>query len=174
MAGAGLKVGVEVDAGRIHNAFNRLLATDRGLLHGALANIGEYLVEATQDRFDKQQSPEGKAWTPTWTDYWKAKKTKLILTESRRLRDSIVYQFDGSETLAIGTNVIYAAIHQFGGEIVPKNAKVLFFKIGGDEVVAQRVLMPARPFLGLSLIDREEIVAIIADHVTQAWAGGKS
>jgi len=32
----------------------------------------------------------------------------------------------------VGTNVKYAAIHQFGGEIVPKSAKALAFWVPGS------------------------------------------
>lgn len=151
MAGAALKVSVEVEAGRIQDAFNRLLATDRGLVRAALKNIGEYLVEATQGNFDAERAPSGAPWAPLKPKTLRRKRTQKILTESRRLRDSIVWQLEGAGELAVGTNVIYAATHQFGrGEI------------------------PARPFLGLSAADRDEIVEILRAHVARAWEGGKS
>jgi len=50
-------------------------------------------------------------------------------------------------TAQIGTNLIYAAIHEFGGEIRPVNARALVFEIDGKTVVTQLVRMPARPYL---------------------------
>lgn len=41
----------------------------------------------------------------------------------------------------------YARIHEFGGEIRPKNAKALRFKIGDQWITTQVVRMPARPYL---------------------------
>jgi phage gpG-like protein len=41
----------------------------------------------------------------------------------------------------------YAAIHQFGGVIVPKNAKALRFKLpSGQWVTVKKVVIPPRPF----------------------------
>lgn len=64
------------------------------------------------------------------------------------LRRSISQRTDQTSLVAtIGTNVEYAAIHEFGGEIRPKNAKALRFKIGDQWIMAKVVRMPARPFL---------------------------
>ena len=46
------------------------------------------------------------------------------LVESSRLLNSIYYQIQG-DTIIIGTNIKYAAIHQFGGIITPSKAKFL-------------------------------------------------
>lgn len=44
----------------------------------------------------------------------------------------------------IGSNIVYARIHEFGGVIVPKKAKALRFKIGGSWITTNKVIMPAR------------------------------
>lgn len=46
-----------------------------------------------------------------------------------------------------GTDLEYAAMQEFGGEIVPKNAKMLAFEVEGKLVFAKRVTIPARPYL---------------------------
>jgi phage gpG-like protein len=76
----------------------------------------------------------------------------MILQSSGRLRDSIVESVTGTSA-AIGTNVVYAAIHQLGGQtrphvILPKNKKALAF----NGRVVKKVnhpgsKIPARPFL---------------------------
>lgn len=52
----------------------------------------------------------------------------------------------------IGTNLVYAAIHEFGGIITPKNGEFLVFEVEGfggwtDKVFARQVEIPARPYL---------------------------
>lgn len=47
----------------------------------------------------------------------------------------------------VGSNLIYARIQEFGGIITPKNKKVLRFKIGDRWVIAQKVILPPRPYL---------------------------
>jgi phage gpG-like protein len=42
--------------------------------------------------------------------------------------------------------MIYAAIHQFGGDIYPKTKKVLRFRAGGKWWSKKHVRIPARPF----------------------------
>ena len=63
--------------------------------------------------------------------------------------------------MRVGTNVIYAAIHQLGGKIVPKNATHLVFRLATGVVLAKSVTLPARPYLGISDDDQE----MIADTV---------
>ena len=65
----------------------------------------------------------------------------------------------------------YAAIHQYGGTIRPKNAKRLMFKVGGKTVMTQSVTIPARPFIGFSEEDRQEAQQILLDHIRKAFGG---
>ena len=65
----------------------------------------------------------------------------------------------------IGSGLIYAAIHQFGGTIVPKSADRLAFRIGNRQIFAKKVTMPARPYIGLSGEDRAELVQAAAAYV---------
>ena len=47
---------------------------------------------------------------------------------------------------SVGSDRVYAAIHQLGGIIRPKNATSLVFTIGGIKIHAKKVTIPARPF----------------------------
>jgi len=73
---------------------------------------------------------------------------RKILTLSSRLRKSIHYQAT-EDSVVIGTDAVYAAIHQFGG------------KAGRG----RKVSIPARPYLGISDADRSEAVRIIKEHL---------
>lgn len=48
--------------------------------------------------------------------------------------------------VSVGSDRVYAAIHQFGGVIRPKAKPALAFTIGGQLILAKKVTMPARPF----------------------------
>lgn len=67
------------------------------------------------------------------------------------LAKSITYKMQGDFNAKVGTNVTYAAIHEFGGTIVPREAKALVFKIKDVWVRTQKVVMPARPYLAPSI-----------------------
>lgn len=53
----------------------------------------------------------------------------------------------GRVKIFIGTDLIYAAIQEFGGEITPKRAKFLRFKIDGEFVMTKRVRIHAKPYM---------------------------
>jgi phage gpG-like protein len=47
---------------------------------------------------------------------------------------------------SVGSDRVYAAIHQMGGIIRPKQARQLVFSVGGVKIRAKKVTIPARPF----------------------------
>lgn len=165
MTGAALTITVDdLAAGQ---ALDRLLAA-AGDLQPALKNVGEALRQSTIDRIQAGVSPDGTAFAPLNPDYARVEKKGpgILRGESGDLA-SIVYQVAGDE-VAIGNNVVYGAIHQFGGVIKAKNAPALVFSLGGRTVHVDQVTMPARPYLGVSAEDEAEIRAIVADHFNMA------
>lgn len=162
----------------------RISATDREL-RAALARlaafgrdpapvlkvIGQDLITSTQERIRDQVTPEGTAWPALRPDYAAAKRGSGILVESGRLIGSFTRKVDGRELL-VGTNVLYAAIHQFGGVIRPKAGSRLRFRIGKRTVFARQVRIPARPFLGISAEDRSDMLATIEAFVLRAARSG--
>lgn len=116
---AGTTIKVEVQDQPVIDALNRLLAAGRDL-RPVFKVIGEHLVASTERRFDAETDPTGKRWQDVTPGTRSRKRHPKILTESHRLRSSIVYRVrSGGDTggVDIGTNVAYAAIHQFGGKI---------------------------------------------------------
>lgn len=76
------------------------------------------------------------------------KKHDLIKT--RELSNSIgTIPIDGPEpTVIVGTDKIYAAVHEFGATITPKRAKYLQWEDEqGNWHRAKQVTIPARPYL---------------------------
>ena len=71
---------------------------------------------------------------------------------------------------AVGTNVKYAATHQFGEPgrtIRARKKKALRFQVGGKWVTKKqvRITIPARPFLGLSEDDMQEMKATVEEFI---------
>jgi phage virion morphogenesis protein len=161
VAGAALKWG---GFDKALDKFQAKLANQKGALFDAL---GEALVSGTVQRFKDEQDPEGKAWAPV------ARPGK-ILTDTARLRNSIDYAIAG-DTILAGSNAMYALIHQKGGTITPKKGKYLKFKVGGkggkggNWISAKQVTIKARPYLGISKSDWEEIAATIRDFIGGAF-----
>lgn len=186
MVGTSLAYIVEDQAARV------MLARQAKPENGPLAKrLGEYLQRSTQGRFETQTAPDGTVWQPLTRRYAKRKKYNQdkILTLRGYLRGLIRYQTIDDNTVEIGSDRKYAAIHQFGGDItIPsrpatvryrsKAGRVLFaskkhtrgVKERAVTIPAHTIKMPARPFLGISVADDQEIRDIIRDWVVQRGA----
>lgn len=102
----------------------------------------------------------------------KVRKPGMILNDTGLLKQSIQMNSTGT-TAQVGTNLVYAAIHQFGGKTRPhvikaKHARALSF--GG--IVVRQVNhpgsnIPARPFLRLTPRDMRDMV-LRAENFYQA------
>ncbi len=111
MAGVGASLelrGVE----RLNNVLDRLGGVDPQQILSVLGNIVE---KQTVDRLvDGKESPDGDAW-PEWSPWYAQSRhgNQNLLQSSGNLIDSIqsVFGFGSAE---VGTNLIYAASHQFG------------------------------------------------------------
>lgn len=112
----------------------------------ALRDVGEHLLNSTHDRFDAEVAPDGTPWAPLSPAYARRKKKNpdKILVLDGYLEDFPAASVD-EHSVAIGTNRIYGATHQFGDE---------------------RRHIPARPFLGLSDADRAEVLSIFGEYLT--------
>ena len=125
------------------------------------AAMAEAVRTSTLERYKQEKDPEGKKWKSSIRAEAEGGKT---LTDTARLRNSIRAKSDASG-FTVGTNTIYASTHQL--TIRAKNSKGLVFKIGDRWIrkrqVTVRVKIPARPFLGLSDDDLQEIKGTLED-----------
>ena len=170
MSGASIVVDVDVvaAAGKL-DKLNAALVNPKPLM----SELGEYLLGSTKDRFKTMQAPDGTPWAPLKPSYLKAKKQNKgkILTLGGYLRGQMRWQPDGQDAVLIGSNRVYARIHQLGGTtsphvIKPRTKKALAF----NGLVLKSVRhpgskIPARPFLGLSREDRQEVTKRTIDWV---------
>lgn len=130
----------------------------------ALKNIGEYEAQVTRGRFVDEEDPEGKAWKPLNPLYRKTQKGSGILKGESRSLSQIIWQLVDDASVEIGSNEVYARIHNEGGVIKAKDAPALVFSMGGKTIKVKSVTIPKRQFLGLSEKDRADILDIIEDH----------
>jgi phage virion morphogenesis protein len=135
-----------------------------------MANIGASLVVSTQHRFETGTGPSGEAWKPSIRA---ERDGGLTLVNTRRLLQSITFSAD-EDSVEVGSNVLYSAIHQFGGTIKAKNGGALHFHVAGKKILVGAVKMPARPFLGLSAADNQKILDLTQDYLVGDLTGGVS
>ena len=177
MAGAGMELrGTDAPLAELAGMIARA-----GNPQGMFDNIGMSLVTSTQHRFETGIAPDGSVWPASIRALTEGGKT---LIDSARLMQSISYRaWDAG--VEWGTNVIYAAIHNFGGTILQAAREaVLHFKHNARtgrtrfakanskanyakkaQIGARTIVMPARPFLGLDDADSREILLIAEEWI---------
>jgi phage virion morphogenesis protein len=136
-------IGIVVTAqgvAQIEQRLGRLAALD-GQLTPLMDEIAQALLASTQRRFEDEAGPDGTAWAQT-------KRGGSILRDQGHLYQSLTPEADG-HSAAVGSNLVYARIHQLGGE-------------AGRGL---SVSLPARPFLGLDSEDKAEISALVRDYM---------
>ena len=127
-----------------------------GNLTPVLTDIGEMLINSFRARWNAGEDSEGNPWTPL-KDSTLERKAKLgqpadVLVGYRQLQ-KLNKAITSAGGLSIGTGEDYGAIHQLGGEAGPRD---------------RRVTIPARPFLGLSSEDEDQILEIIEEYILEA------
>lgn len=140
-----------------------------------MRDVSGVLLDAAQRAFLDQADPTtGAKWPALATSTVQARGSDgPILRLSGQLMTSLQTEH-GADYAVVGTNKVYAAIHQFGGtirphDIRPRHGKALAF----NGVVVGRVrhpgaTIPARPFLGLGESDAEEVVDLVQTYLRAA------
>lgn len=137
-----------------------------GDLEPLMDGLGLYLESSTIERFETETAPDGSRWTPSLRAKQEGGKT---LTDRGQLRSSVTHEA-GSDWTAVGSNKVYAGIHNQGGVIRAKSGPFLTFALPGGlgfRRVAQ-VKIPARTFIGISREDEDELVALSEDFARDA------
>lgn len=133
----------------------------------AFMAIAAHLEDAIRTRIlETNVAPDGTPWKPSQRALEQGGPT---LVKSRDLHSSINSDF-GRDFAAAGPETgygaaIYAAIHQFGGTIRPKEGKRALSTPFGPRGA---VVIPARPYVGLSEHDRSEIERHVIEHLENA------
>lgn len=127
-----------------------------------LKSIAYYGESSTRERFSTETDPAGNKWKQSLRAKRDGGKT---LDQDGYLAN--INSTADDQKAEWGSNRIYAAIHQFGGTIKPKSAKALHFQIPGlGWVMRKQVTLPARPYLGISNDDQENILDLVNKHIS--------
>lgn len=151
-----------IEDAEILAALRRMIDFGRNPLP-AMREIASFGESTTRARFRSETDPDNRRWKPSL-------RAKIIggrtLTKDAHLGNSIGWNA-GRDHAEWGVNRIYAAIHQFGGEIRAKKAGALRFKLAtGAFVTVRNVRIPPRPFLGVSDSDAKDILEILHRRLT--------
>jgi phage virion morphogenesis protein len=126
-----------------------------------MERIGTNLEASVSERFERGTGPGGIAWPVSKRARDEGGRT---LVRDGHLRDSTVSEADATSA-RVGTNIVYAATHQFGAEAgefgaaigLDKNGRRFFTPIPWGDV-------PARPFIGFDEADEADI-----GDTVEAW-----
>jgi len=115
----GTSITIEVDSQPVRQALGAVVAAGGDLLP-LFDAIGAAMVTSTQNRFLAQAGPGGVPWPKfapaTLKRMPKRRQPPLLLRDTLRLYNSLTFEADDG-SVQWGTNVIYAALHQFGGDV---------------------------------------------------------
>ena len=142
------KNGVSLNWGGFDKALGKA-AHKLGDTQALMESVGEALRSGTIERFEAEEDPQGKKWKPSARAMAGGGKT---LDKESHVKDSIDYAAT-SDKVMVGSNLPYARIHQLGG----KTGK------------GHKVDMPARPYLGVSEEDMDEVRETMADFLAGAF-----
>jgi phage virion morphogenesis protein len=158
-------IDITIDDREIQAALNRMQKASMDL-KPAFQEIGELLLLSVKRNFEEEGRPS----------HWKksrraAADSGQTLSDKGTLRNSFSYEATG-QSLRVGTNIRYAAIHQFGGRtrahtITAKKGKALAIPGIGFRKSVQHPgsQMPARPFLMIQDEDQKGILNILRRHL---------
>lgn len=149
---AGALVNVKIDDTEMRDLFDRVMQHMKDMTP-VMREIGEIEHESVMRNFQEHRAPDGTPWKPLAesTRRQRAKRgrsDKDILIFNRILMGSLHPQAY-PDRMELGTNIVYAAIHQFGG-------------MAGR---GHSVKIPERTFLGVRDDDWPEIKATVADYL---------
>lgn len=142
-----MSIGLQFDLGGIERLQERIQRLGRHEHKDLLIQLGGLMESQTRRRItEDQESPDGEPWQAWTADYAATRHGGQSLLQGQgHLLDSITSEMIGDE-IHTGSNLVYAAIHQFGGtpDMAPGPAGI-----------------PARPYLGFSRDNLDEIEATV-------------
>lgn len=171
-------ISIKINDRQVLDALNELTRRSKNL-RPAFAEIGEDMADSTKRRFATATAPDGNPWaanSPVTLQRYlgvfknshkkdgslsKAGQARIankkpLTGETKVLQTTINYQLQGSTGVSIGSPMVYAATQQFG-------ATAGQFGRNGHPTPWGDI--PARPFLGVSDSDRENILDILQSYL---------
>lgn len=126
-----------------------------------MRQIAHVMRNYTDEKFETEGRYQGKKWED-WKPSYKKKRTKMkrgegkILTLEGELREKIEDKVK-NDSVEVGTNQVYAAIHNFGGDVKKRN--------GGTFDMPKRQFMAFEPKLNELIADEIYVHLKLQDYV---------
>lgn len=184
---------IKIDDKVLNEKLTELVQKSKNL-RPVMRKLAESMLEATQRNFDTEGSRLNKPWQDLAKRTQKQREKKGYganspkLQQKRFLFQSLSAKADDNKAV-VGTNLIYARIHQLGGEIEhPARTRIMHFKkhkkgkFEGKTLFssekeathgmkkassAYKIKIPARPFLGLNSGDINNLKNTIIRYLQQ-------
>lgn len=166
---------IEIQSEELRRAMTRLQESTQNM-RPLMENIGAALSSSISLRFRDSVAPDGSSWKPL-SDVTLALRrgsSAKILRDSGILAASITANASPNQ-VEVGTGLEYAKTHQFGakkGQFGVFTTKVKAHTRKGRpvrEYDRKQAIpwgdIPARPFIGFSTEDEDEISRLIAEHL---------
>lgn len=144
-----MSVSLQVDLSGVERLAKRLERLRHLDTRGLMDEVGAAVESQTRRRIsDEKESPEGGPWQ-VWSErYQRTRKgDKSLLMDSGDLHDLLTHNPLGGDAVEVGSDRIYAAIHQFGGQAGRRGSATI----------------PARPYLGLSEGNLDDLARLVDD-----------
>lgn len=152
-----MSISIVVDSSDFGDVFRKLRPLTEFDEVELMSTIGALGESQTRRRIEEEKTgPDGQAWQPN------TQGTPILVETGQHLLYSIAWTASATEA-EWGSPWPLAHVHQDGMTIRPKNGKALQFQLGGKFVAAKSVTIPARPFVGLSEENRQEIIDRVTD-----------
>lgn len=159
------QIRIEIDDEQALRAFQRAAAAGRDL-SPLMRDIAGVIEDAIERAFQTQSDPEtGEPWAPLAESTKKKRSGSApfaILQDSSSLVQSIGSESSATEAAA-GVAEIYGVTHQFGAEKGEFGATRRGQPIPFGDI-------PARPFLGLSAEDENEILDLVSTYLSDNFS----
>ena len=181
-------------------------------LNPLLEKCGLEMVAQAKERFDSGKAPDGEPWKPLQRPRIRSGGNDLPLRDRGLLAASMSagvghVERQTRDSIEVGTNLEYAATHQYGAVISAKRGKFLaipltresarssarnykgelFFRKAGSAaflsestgsgalvnryLLLKSVTIPARPFMGFSEENLEDLQEVVATHLEDLLLG---
>ena len=147
--------------------------------------LSHAMWDAVEENFAQQGRPSWMGWSPK---YAKRRGPGQILQRSGRLAASIM-PYSDNDSAVVGTNVVYAAIHNSGGVIdIPARSQQAYYRMDKSgtldnrfskkskanysewhTIPAYQIKMPRREFLRLTETDVESMEKQAENYFSQIY-----
>lgn len=143
-----VKHNIEFNDQEVRLRANRLVRRTPELSRQILGELGEAIIARTNTHYLSGQ---------------------VLNRRTGKLAQSVNKKYNNDWSINVGSNLRYAAIHEFSGTIVPKTANALHFETDSGWVITKKVKIPKRPWLSPAVSDVMNRAQSIMDRATERW-----